>query len=381
MGIVLYAPAIAIEGLTGVPEWATVIVCGVLTTIYTVKGGMSSVIITDFMQSLVLVAGAVACLGICAARTPAGALSSASAWRLGGFFEFDPFRETTFWSVVVGNWFQSVAQGGCNQIAVQRYMACGDLKSMQRTAMLGWLLNAAFTVILTTLGIALYAFYAANPPTLSTPDEILPYFISHALPEGVRGLLIAAILGCTMSVCSAGLNSATTVISIDVLQNVCGFASDDASVVKTAKILTLASGVVAISTGLLCMQLGDSLIKLNQVFLGMTSGPVLGTFLLGMLTARANARGVLVSFACSAMLIVYFGAGSLYCSASAHDDGCAGGWLKPCTMSNFWFNPMLCAFTIAVGFLASGAFEGKRIDASRLTLFKSKSSESMQTLL
>ena len=383
MGIVLYAPAIAIKGITGMPEWITVLVCGISTTLYTCKGGMSSVILTDFMQSLVLTVGAIVCMSICIAGTPPG--SFADAWRLDGFFKFDPFRETTFWSIVVGNWFQGVAQGGTNQIAVQRYMSTPSLKTMQKTAFAGWMLNAAFTVVLTMLGISLFAYYSAHGglPHLDSPDKILPYFISHALPEGVRGLLIAAILGCTMSVVSGCLNAISTVLFIDILENVFAFdGSNDTRVVAAAKIITLVSGGVAIFVALLCQLLGDSLIKLNQTFLGMTSGPVLGTFLLGMLTVRANAKGVLLSFALSTLLILYFGIGSLWCTGNSTSTAiCSHGFLTFAEISNFWFNPFLCVFTFLVGCMASAAFEGRRFDVEKLTMCATSGKEHEEKLL
>ena len=59
MGFVLYAPAIAIEAVAGVSFYGTVIVCGVLATAYTTKGGMASVIWTDFIASLALAFGIV----------------------------------------------------------------------------------------------------------------------------------------------------------------------------------------------------------------------------------------------------------------------------------------------------------------------------------
>ena len=58
LAIVLFAPALAINAVTGIPEIPVVLTCGTLATAFTLKGGMNSVIWTDFMQSIVLVTGA-----------------------------------------------------------------------------------------------------------------------------------------------------------------------------------------------------------------------------------------------------------------------------------------------------------------------------------
>jgi Na+/proline symporter len=137
MGFVLYAPAIAIEAVAGLNFYVTVVICGSLATLYTTKGGMSSVIWTDFMASLALVFGIVICMGFAVggiiqsdATGDGHSTSSKSAqmWDIASnhhrsigprFFDFTPIAPFDFWSMFLGMVFSMSAQAGTDQVSGQ----------------------------------------------------------------------------------------------------------------------------------------------------------------------------------------------------------------------------------------------------------------------
>merc|ERR1712216_606090 len=251
-----------------------------------------------------------------------------------------------------------MGQSGADQIAIQRYLAA-DVAQTQKTALGGALMNSGVSVLLTTVGVGLYAFYANrggdDPLCQISPspnctkaiddmsaDQIFPYFFMHEMPAGIAGVMIAAILGCTMSVFSSGLNAATTCTVVDLLQNVFRVQVEpevhgaenltaeeqeaeaearQAALVLTSRKITAAFGLFTISVAMLSTVLGRGLVALSVAALGLTSGPVLGVFLLGMLTTRVGPPSCLLTFITGLLGMVYLAIGQAVCTK---DDPCSG---------------------------------------------------------
>lgn len=174
LGLVLYAPSIAIKSLTGVHESISVLIVGVLTTGYTMKGvwyslspaqfanktaqsntgGMNAVVWTDFIQSISLVALTayivVKCLSNVSLEDFHHAIRVDST-----FFEFDPTKEITFWSAVFGIGINSIAQGGTDQVAIQRYLTTSNMKQSIRACFWAWFLNGVYCGVLGVTGVSL----------------------------------------------------------------------------------------------------------------------------------------------------------------------------------------------------------------------------------
>jgi Na+/proline symporter len=154
LGLVLFAPSIAIKALTGLHESVSVIVVGILTTAYTMKGGMNAVVWTDFIQSIVLIAITIYIVSKC--LTNVSSRDFQDAVRVDSkFFEFDPTRELTFWSAVIGVGINSIAQGGTDQVAIQRYLTTSNMKQSIRACFFAWMMNGIYCGFLGITGVAL----------------------------------------------------------------------------------------------------------------------------------------------------------------------------------------------------------------------------------
>jgi Na+/proline symporter len=182
MGFVLYAPAIAIETVAGLNFYITVTVCGVFATLYTMKGGMSSVIWTDFIASLALVFGIVICMGFAVGGIDQKAIDgnshstsskSAQMWAIASahgrslgphFFAFTPLAAYDFWSIFLGMIFSMAAQAGTDQISVQRYLSCKSIRSGQIVALVSGILNCLSGASLTVLGMCCGLVYCGGIP-------------------------------------------------------------------------------------------------------------------------------------------------------------------------------------------------------------------------
>ena len=345
LALVTYAPALALEQVTGLPLWFSIICTGTLTTVYTTLGGMKAVIWTDVVQFVVLFGGQLVILCVAVARIPHGLAGVYHLGQAGHKFELslslDPSVRVTLWGLLLGGAVINLVQLATDQVSVQRYLTATSLKEAQRALWLKfWLLIPVFIVFYVT-GLVLYAFYQIHGDPLAAghitkADQILPYFVIHELPAGLPGLLIAAIYSGTMSATSSGINALTTATLVDFRQRLSRKPpTTDAQQLRLARYLTIAYGALVIVLAFGVSRLG-ALIEASNKAIGLVGGPLLGLFLLGMLVKRATAWGAVVGWFAGvvAVIPVCFFSGT--------------SWL--------WYGVVGCGVTFLVGWLASLLF-------------------------
>lgn len=337
-----YAPALALEQVTGMPLWFTILCTGLLTTIYTTFGGMRAVIWTDVMQLIVLFGAQLVIVFVALTKIPGGFGQVIELGRDGGRLDlslsFDPTVRLTLWGLVIGSAFMHLVQMATDQVSVQRYLSAKSLKEAQRGLWLKLWMVLPVTVVFYGTGLVLYAFYKIQGDPMAAghitkPDQILPYFVINELPTGMPGLFIAAIYAASMSTISAGINSLTSASLIDFYQRL--WRNPDLSErrqLRIARTLTFAYGTLVILLAFLVHRLGTLLEATNKV-IGLIGGPLIGLFLLGILSQRATARGALVGWICGFALTLWV---------------CFGT-----RVSFLWYAMVGCLATLAVGHIVS----------------------------
>ena len=131
---------------------------------------------------------------------------------------------------------------------------------------------------------------------MSKPDDALPVFILNVLPTGIRGLAIAALLSALFTSFNSGMTALSAVVQEDFIQRWKKKQLTDKQSVSLGRLLIFSWGIMIILFGLLIMKLGSSnnIIQILNIVMYPFSGVLLGIFLLGLLTKRANSKGVLV---------------------------------------------------------------------------------------
>lgn len=294
LGIVIYAPALVITQISGLPFPAVILMSGAFTTLYTMLGGMRAVIWTDTLQLGVLLAGIAVAIGIVIGRVDGGmaeVLAVAEAGNKLRVFDFSTSLTTEFTALggLVGGTFFLLAQNGVDQAELQRFLTTSSVANSRRAVIGTMLVSAVYGVALFLLGSALYVFYLQNPEKNGfavNPDAVFPKFILEELPSGIRGLVIAGIFSAGMSTVSAVLNSLTTVTLADFYRRLTGRAGS----VAMARWVTIAIGAAGTGVAFFGGSFGGILVAAGKIsnFFG---GSLVGVFLLGMLTRRANGWG------------------------------------------------------------------------------------------
>ena len=312
MGVFLLLPALALSTVTGFNVYASIIIMGLLCTIYTVLGGIEAVIWTDVLQSCVLVGGGLLCIGTILA---AEQFDLSSMMAVAG--EADKFHiftteggidSSVFWVVIVGGFFIQMIPFTSDQVIAQRFLTTRDEKTAARSLWAHAAIVVPASLLFFGLGTALFVYYSSRPELLPSGDvsndAIVPWFIVTRLPAGLAGLVIAGIFAATMSTVDSSIHSIATSLVNDVHRKLRPDAGDGQRL-KMARILTVAAGLVGtISAVLISKMDAGSLWKLILLLVGLLGSSLAGVFLLGVLTRRASSRGVAVGVAASIAALI-----------------------------------------------------------------------------
>jgi len=308
-GTILFLLALLVHTLLHWNMTTIIVVTGFSVMLYSLLGGIQAVVWTDAIQAIILIVGALFCMGTLVFSMPEGAgqifeiAAASDKFSLGSFST--NLTGSTFWVVLIYGIFINLQNYGIDQNYIQRYMTSGSEKQAKRSALFGGLLYVPVSAVFLFIGTALYAFYQANTGLLpeSTPaDKVFPWFIANQLPVGFTGFLIASVFAAGMSTISTSINSSATVILTDFFR----LSSDDPSNgKKSMRILYTASFLfstfsIGVAVAMINVQSAlDAWWKLASIF----SGGMLGLFLLGYLSKKVNSRSAIVGVVAGVLVI------------------------------------------------------------------------------
>ena len=207
-GVRFLATAVVVQMVTGWPIWMAILLIGLVTTIYTLSGGIRTVLWVDSFQFvLYLAGGAIVILFILNSANFTGwePLLEAGKTQIFRFTTENMFTDTWFFgSAFFGGTLLSFASHGADYMMVQRVLTCGNLSSA-RKAMIGsgFFVFIQFSVFLLA-GSLIWIFTGG---IAMDKDRELSSFIVNYLPVGVRGILLAGVLSAAMSTLSSSINS------------------------------------------------------------------------------------------------------------------------------------------------------------------------------
>ncbi|NXC24880.1 SC5A8 protein, partial [Campylorhamphus procurvoides] len=317
-GIVIYAPALALNQVTGFDLWGAVVATGVVCTFYCTLGGLKAVVWTDVFQVGIMVAGFSSVI-IRAVVVQEGIGRIVNDSYHGGrlnFWDFDPnpLQRHTFWTIIIGGTFTWTSIYGVNQSQVQRYIACKSRFHAKLSLYINLLGLWAILACATLCGLALYSIYKDCDPwtakQVSAFDQLMPYLVLQILHDfpGVPGLFVASAYSGTLSTVSSSINALAAVTVEDLIKPYFRSLSEK----KLSWIsmgMSLFYGGVCIAMAALASLLGALLQAALSIF-GMVGGPLLGLFALGILCSFANGIGAFVGLISGFVVSLWVGIGS-----------------------------------------------------------------------
>ncbi len=303
MGLVFYLLALTINSMTGWNMDQVILFSGLLTMVYTLKGGFEAVVWTDVLQGIIIWTGIFVCLGYLLFLPPGGPAAVFHAaiehhkFSLGST-AFD-LSKPTIWVLVIYGFFWYLQRYTTDQTLVQRYLSAkSDRAAVQGVAM-GALLSVPVWTLFMLIGTSTWAFYHLSgevlPAYITKGDQVFPHFLSTHLPPGLAGLVMAALIGSAMCALSSDLN-AFSAVGVDIYR-LLRPASNDARRLRIAKYLVTICGLLCIATALVLSHTQTGALSLWFTASAIVSGGLAGLFVLAFFVRRANRQGVYVGIA------------------------------------------------------------------------------------
>lgn len=313
--VVLLLPSLAISSVTGINVYTSVLIMGVVTTIYTAIGGFEAVIWTEVLQAVLMLLAPLAIIWVCIASLPGGMGEFWSTGLAYSKFDFavlswDP-TVPALWVLVLGTFLTATVASAGDQPVIQRVFSA-PLPEVRKV-------NATFTIcgiiigIMTNvMGIAIFAYFRAHPEMLdplSQNDQIVPLFVTQAMPLAFPGIVIAAIFAAAMSTVASSMNSVATIFTEDFYVKLRPQSSDRERLL-TLKIGSYVVGVIGTVMALLlaAQDLKSMMVVWNQL-VALVGGGIVGVYSLGMFSKRANGFGAIcgaiASIVATALVRIY----------------------------------------------------------------------------
>jgi len=337
IGVALFTAAAVLCFIFGIPETQTIlglnammffiVALGVLTGVYTVIGGLLAVVWTESLQTVLLLVGAV-CITVIGYHAVGGweALSQVIAshphpllGKEGGaalsthsfLHMMHPAGDATvignvpWYSILLGYPVIGIWYWCCDQTIVQRVLAAKD----EMHARLGPLfcafikiLPVFFFVLPGVLCVALVqqSYFGtesvegvARAVGPAASKDTYPFMITHLLPVGLKGLVVAAMLAAAMQTCSAALNSAATLFAYDIWKR-WRPATSDHRLVKIGRWTTIAATLLAIVLSPIFGHY-ETIFRGLNVLICYVAPPITAVFLVGVFWKRASGRAAFIT--------------------------------------------------------------------------------------
>lgn len=310
LAAIMILPAIAISAIAGIPMETSILVMGLVTTLYATLGGLEGVIWTDVIQAIVMLLAVFLCATwalIALQADPSTAFAAIqSAEKLRSFdLTLSILGPTSL--VLFANVMATTVSMIGDQNFIQRVQCTPTEKDARKAVITQISVAVPLNIILFSLGTILFLFYRERPemlnPTLKA-DGIFPLFAAQNLPAGLAGLVIAALFAATMSTLSSAINSTANLGVEDFYRRLYAKATDRQCLIL-GRALTCILGVIGTLAALWLLKSDlRSVWDLAIMLTGMILAPIAGIFFLGIFSTRANSTGVIIG-AAAAITVTY----------------------------------------------------------------------------
>lgn len=338
-GIMIYTVALVLSAVMGIPQWQTILITGIVTVIYSYQGGMKAVVWGDVIQMIILLLGILICCGYGYYLIGGwdGLMANVDQNRIDvidfnwGVAEGEEFG---FWPMIIGGFFLYISYYGCDQSQAQRSLSGRSLKQVQKALLFNGLFRFPVTFAYCAMGLIIGTLATQTPEFLSQipqdkPDYMIPIFIINYLPHGVIGLLLVAILAAAMSSLSSAINSLSAATVEDLIFR--GKEVDDETHLRTSKMTTLVWGAVCVLLAFVGGNIAPTVIEAINKVGSAFYGPIVATFILAILSKRANFIGVNIGLLLGVAVNIYI-------------------WIAGIPIFWIWWNLIGAVITLSVGY-------------------------------
>ena len=259
--------------------------------LYTRTGGVRSLIATDILQSLCLVASIIVCIWAICHRMDlslGAAVDSVISSPYSQMWFFDDHSSSRyFWKMVAGGALCLVAMTGLDQDMMQRNMSCRTMRGSQTNIILTAICQAIVILLFLSLGALIYRYidFAALPAPARGDDAFPLVATQGGLPVMAGVMFVIGLISSTYSAAGASLTALTTAFTLDIMDGRKRY--DEAALTRLRHRTHIVMAAILFVVILVFKHMAsDSIINLVFKVAGYTYGPILGMFVFGMISRR-----------------------------------------------------------------------------------------------
>ncbi|PXX23782.1 sodium:solute symporter [Arenibacter sp. ARW7G5Y1] len=296
IGFTLYTGAVVLEGLFGIPIMTSIIVTAILTGIYTIVGGLMAVVVTESLQTVVLLIGSVILTTI--AYDKIGGWKGLSAnvdpmmltvMRPSGDASNLPWYSVLLGYPVIGLWYWCA-----DQTIVQRVLgAKNEMHARIGPLFAGFIKIIPVFIFILPGVICLGLVNQGKLPQLTDTKNTYDFMIRELLPTGLVGVMAAALLAALMSTVSGALNSIATLFSFDIYKRWKPDTSDS-KLVNIGRLATMVAMVLAILWSPLVGKFPTLYQGINTI-ISYLAPPITTVFVFGVFWRKASTQGAMMT--------------------------------------------------------------------------------------
>lgn len=293
--VTIFAGALVFNNFLGVDFWTGAIILVVVTGVYTILGGLHTVMYTEAIQAIVLLLGSAVLLFIGLDKVGGwqGMINSVPKANLNMFRPLSdpnfPWLGILFASPIVGIWYWCT-----DQHIVQRCLAGKNEREARRGTIFAAYLKLLPFFIFLVPGLIAVAMVNQGTLTLTDNNAAFPTLVKSLMPLGLRGLLAGGLLAALMSSLASVYNACSTLFTMDIYQKM----KPQASGKELVKVGRIATGVVVL-LGMawipLMSRISGTLYQYLQSVQSYLAPPIAAVFLLGVFFKRLNGKGALAA--------------------------------------------------------------------------------------
>ena len=320
-GVTVWGISHVLVACLGIPFPAAVLLLGIVTVVYDSIGGMKGVIYSDVIQMVILYGSIV--IAIILAINYVGGFSE--VWTL-----FDPARKSAvdftgtgfgdgksfaFWPMLIGGFFLYMSYYGTDQTQVQRELSTKSMDDTNMALFLNGVLRFPLVLTYCFLGVCIGAFAVKFPefisyiPTNNAGDPnfnpAVPTFVLKYFPHGVIGLVMVGLFAAAMSSLDSTINSLSATTMQDLIKRFSKTSVSQKAEVLWSKLLTVFWGTLCIVFAFFVGNISDNIIVSINKIGSLINGPILGVFLMGLLTKRISEVGAVAGLIIGFLTNVY----------------------------------------------------------------------------
>lgn len=312
-GTVFFLVSMALATFLDINIYTIVLVLGITIILLTLLGGIEAIVWMDVVQGGLLIGGGIICVCLLLFLPEGGPSEVFRIASENNKIDFGPYdwdlTQLTFLVMVLNGIFYALQKYGTDQTIVQRYLTAKNDHEAKKAAYIGVLMSVPIWALFMFIGTALFAFYhAQGAPALPADikaDEVFPYFIAHELPVGIRGLIIAALAAAAISSLDSDLNCLSAIAVEDYYKRFRKNVTDRQQL-RFGRWMVVLAGIGALGVAILYISWGGegvlgALFSLYAIF----SAGIVGIFMLGLFSRRANKQGLYIGIAVAVLFTAY----------------------------------------------------------------------------